>query len=264
MRRFARELAWIAVVLVSAMSEAQQPKEIAEQAVKTELAADDADHSLWLYYGTDRKPGGEVAQWEAQTHQGVLDRVLEENGHRLTPEEQRSRMDRFIRDSGARAKQRHNGQEDDNKARRMLTMLPDAFIWTKVKQEGTTTQLHFRPNPDFHPPTWEARAFATMEGDMVIDDTAHRIVSLNGKLIKDVKFGWGILGTLKAGGSFSVERRLVGGGIWQITETHVHIQGHALIFHTISEEEDEVKSKFEELPSDISLEDAEQKLMELR
>jgi len=263
MRSFARALAWVAVVLVSAAGKAQQPKEIVEQAVKAELAADDADHSLWLYYDTDRKPGGEVAQWAAETHQGELDRVLEQNGRPLTPSEQRSRMERFIRDSGAQGKQRRNGREDDNKARRMLQMLPDAFIWTKVKQGGTTTELHFQPNPDFRPPTWEARAFAAMEGDLVVDDAAHRIASLKGKLIREVKLGWGILGALKPGGSFAVERRQVGGGIWQIIETHVHIQGHTLIFHNISDEEDEVKSEFEGLPSDISLEEAEQKLMKM-
>jgi hypothetical protein len=174
-------------------------------------------------------------------------------------------MDKFIRDASAQAKQSRNGQEDDKRAAQMLNMLPDAFIWTKVKQDGTTTQLHFRPDPGFHPPTWEARVFAAMEGDMVVDGSGHRIASLKGKLIREVKFGWGMLGALKPGGSFDVERRQVGGGMlqWQITETHVHIQGHALIFHSISEEEDEVKSKFEQLPSNISLEDAEQRLMKM-
>jgi len=262
MRIFACGLAWVAVVFVSAGGEVQQPREIVEQAVKTELAADAADHSLWLYYDIDRKPGGEVVQWAAQTRKGELDRVLRQDGHEMTPTEQRSRMEQFIRDSGARAKQRRNGQEDDNRARRMMEMLPDAFIWTKVKQEGTTTQLHFEPNPGFHPPTWEARVFASMEGEMVVDDSEHRIVSLRGRLMREVKFGWGILGELKPGGSFNVERRQVGGGIWQITETHVHIQGHAIFFHTISDQEDEVKSKFEELPANISLEEAEQRLMQ--
>ncbi len=263
MRRFARGLAWVAVVLASAGSKAQQPGEIVEQAVKTELAADAADHSLWLYYDTDRKSGIEVVQWAAQTREGELDRVLQQGGLRLPPSQQRSRMDRFIRDSGAQIKQRRNGLEDDKRARQMLTMLPNAFIWTKTKQDGTSTQLHFRPNPGFRPPTWEARVFAAMEGDMVVDNAEHRIASLKGKLVNNVKFGWGVLGELKQGGGFDVERRQLGGGIWQITETHVHIQGHAMVFHSISEEEDEVKSKFEELPSDISLEGAEQKLMKM-
>ena len=263
MRMVVSGLAWVIVVLVSA-GEAQQPKEIVEQAVRAELAADAADHSLWLYYDVDRKSGGEVVEWAAQTRQGELDRVMQQGGSQLTSSEQRSRMEQFIHNASAQAKQRRNGQEDDKRARQMLNMLPDAFIWTKVKQEGTTTQLHFRPNPGFHPPTWEARVFAAMEGDMVVDNSGHRIASLNGRLVTGVKFGWGILGELKPGGSFDVERRQVGGGIWQITETHVHIQGHAMIFHSISEDEDEVKSKFEELPENTNLQEAEQRLMQMQ
>jgi len=50
-------------------------------------------------------------------------------------------------------------------------------------------------------------------------------------------------------------------GAWQITETHVHIQGHALLFKDISEQEDDVKSNFNQLPSNISFADAEKELL---
>ncbi len=69
--------------------------------------------------------------------------------------------------------------------------------------------------------------FAGMEGDMAIDRDQHRIVSLKGQLIRDVKIGYGLLGELKAGGTFDVERRELSPHVWEITETHVHIQGHA-------------------------------------
>jgi hypothetical protein len=49
--------------------------------------------------------------------------------------------------------------------------------------------------------------------------------------------------------------------VWQITETHTHIVGHILIFKTISEEEDNVKTNFKQLPSDISMRQAEAMLL---
>ncbi len=244
------------------VAESEQPRQLVLQATRAELAAAAADHSLWLYYEVDSKPHNTVIQWAAETRSGEVDRVLQQDGHKYTPEEQRARMDGFIRDSAAQVKQRRGGQQDDKRASEMLNMLPNAFIWTRVKQEGTETVLHFRPDPNFSPPSWEARVFAAMEGDMVVDDEQHRIVSLRGKLITEVKFGWGLLGELDPGGTFDVERRQLAHGIWQITETHVHIQGHAILFHSISEQEDDVKSKFEELPENITLEQAEEKLME--
>ncbi len=80
-------------------------------------------------------------------------------------------------------------------------------------------------------------------------------------MIHDVKFWGGLLGYLQSGGSFDVERRQVGNGEWWITETHVHIQGHALIFKSISEQEDDVKSKFKELPPQASPTTAENLLL---
>jgi len=60
-----------------------------------------------------------------------------------------------------------------------------------------------------------------------------------------------------------VERREVGDGHWQITETHVHIQGHALLFKSISEQEDDEKSKFRQIGEDVSFEQVEKQLLGL-
>jgi hypothetical protein len=243
-------------------AKAEDAQQIVEQAVKKELAADAADHSHWLYYEVDSKPGVTVKQWVAETNQGDLTCVIERNGATFTKAQQRSNIDNFIQNTTAQVKQRKSGQHDDQQAAQMLSMLPQAFIWTESGTRGDDTILHFKPDPQFHAPTWEARVFAAMAGQMVVDNAQHRIVSLQGRMIHDVKFFFGLLGELQAGGSFDVERRELAKGVWQITQTHVHIQGHALIFKTISEQEDDEKSKFEELPANIALRGAENDLLE--
>jgi hypothetical protein len=139
--------------------------------------------------------------------------------------------------------------------------LPNAFLWTDAGEKNGNRILHFKPDAKFDPPNREAKVFAAMEGDMAVDRAEHRIVSLKGHLVRDVRFGGGLFATLKAGGTFDVERRQTGGGIWQITETHVHIDGHALLFKSIAEQEDDVKSKFRQLSNDVSLEQAEEELL---
>ena len=96
---------------------------------------------------------------------------------------------------------------------------------------------------------------------MLVDTEQHRIATLKGRLIQDVKILGGLLGSLDAGGTFDVERRQTGQNVWQITETHVHIQGHALLFHTISEQEDDVKSDFKLLPDDVTMQQAKKDLI---
>ena len=43
------------------------------------------------------------------------------------------------------------------------------------------------------------------------------------------------MGKMDEGGTFSVERRELGPGVWEITESHVHIHGHTLLFKDIGE-----------------------------
>jgi hypothetical protein len=263
MRFTLRELGALGLVVAAGIPAArgQQAKQIVQQAVKTELAADDNDHSRWLYFEVDRKPGDTVVQWVADTSKGDLRRVLKENGTTQSTSEQRSRMDRYADNPAAQAKQHKGDQHDDAQARQMLSMLPQAFIWTKLSDQDGRTVLHFAPNPQFNPPNYEARVFAAMEGKMTVDDRQHRIASLQGHMIHDVKFGWGLLGELRAGGTFDVERREVGNGVWQITETHVHVAGRALLFKDISDQEDDVKSQFKELLPNLPVASAENLLM---
>ncbi|HEY6488925.1 MAG: hypothetical protein WCC26_10530 [Terracidiphilus sp.] len=240
---------------------AQDAKQIVRTAVQTEITASRDDHSRWIYFDVDRKPSNTVRQWVAETSSGDLHRVLAEKGSALTPTAQRNVMERFIHDPDAQARQRKSGEHDDRQSEDMLRLLPDAFVWSVASTHGNRIRLHFTPDPHFKPPSWETRVFAAMEGDMEVESTHHRIVSLRGRLVHDVRFCGGLCGTLSAGGTFDVERRQTGSSVWQIVATHVHIHGTALFFKNISQEEDDEKSRFEPLPGNISLAQAETELL---
>ncbi len=261
MRRGQRALTCAILAGSCAVASAQDTQQFVQQAVQTELAADAADHSRWLYFEVDQKPNLTVVQWVAQTGQGDLRRVLNKKGRQLSEGEQRSQMEIFENDTAAQERQRKAGQHDDRQATEMLQSLPQAFVWKKSGERDGDTILQFTPNPQFHPPSWQSRVFAAMAGEMTVDNTQHRIVSLKGRLIHDVKFGYGILGDLQAGGTFDVERRELEKGKWQITETHVHISGRALLFKSLSDQEDDVMSRFSEVPQNITFADAEKRLM---
>jgi hypothetical protein len=261
MLRESRLLAWAIVMGLAVFANGQDVKGFVEQAVRTELAADAADHTHWLYYEVDQKPEMTVKQWVAEARPGDLQCVLEKNGRPMPRDEASRAMESFAHDVSAQARQRRNSQHDDKQAEDMLNLLPHAFLWAKTGVKDGETILAFKPDPQFRPPSYQARVFAAMEGTLRVNNTQHRIVSLQGKLIHDVRFGGGLLGDLRAGGSFAVERREISPGIWQITESHIHIQGRALLFKNISEEEDDVKTKFRELPADISFASAEKELL---
>lgn len=240
---------------------AETPKQFVQQAVAAELHADQSDHSVWLFYDDDRKASGAVEQWVAETQKGAVHRILKKNGAAQSEAQQRAQVNHFVRSAAAQSKERAAEQHDAEQARTLLKLLPDAFVWTSAGTQGKDALLHFKPDPNYQPPNHEAEVLAAMEGELVVDQQQHRIASIKGRLSHDIKFGWGLLGKIRAGGTFDVERREVGNEHWHIVQTHVHIRGHILFFKTISEQEDDAQSKFKQLPENISFEQAEQELM---
>lgn len=240
-------------------AEAQQ---VVRAAVDAEMHANQTDRSIWEYHDHDRVPGKDALYLSIETPQGNLRRMIALNGRPLDNELEQAeahRIAQFVRSPSEQARARRNGEHDDRQAAAMLRMLPNAFIWTVAGQDSEGTTLNFRPNPQFDPPDMQARVMGMMAGTMVVSRNGERIRSLRGRLSADVNIGWGLLGKLNEGGTFDVERREVGNGHWQITETHVHIGGHALLFKTIGQQEDDEKTEWK--PStDTTLEAAARSL----
>jgi hypothetical protein len=240
---------------------AQPPRSFVRRVVQHELQADRNDHSLWLYYEVDRKPEGTVEQWVAGTGSGTLHRILVQKGVPLAPDAQRRAIERFLHDPDLQAHQHKSDQHDDQQSEQLLRLLPDAFQWSIVSQDAATMTLHFVPDPAFSPPTWASRVFAAMAGTLKVNKPQQRIESLQGRMVKPVRFCGGLCGNIAAGGTFDVERRETAPTIWQIVETHVHVHGSVLFFKSISQDEDDVKSRFQQLPQNTTLQQAESRLL---
>lgn len=238
-------------------------KQIVQKIVQNELAADKADNSRWMYRDTKRTPEKTTVRWVIQTGGGEVSKLLEINGRppdNVMRQQDRAHRQSFISDKSLQQKQARDHRDDDQKAAALMKMLPDAFLWTEEQRSGEEVRLKFQPNPKFNPPTRDSRVFAAMAGTMVANLKQMRLKSLKGALTQDVEFGWGILGKLRQGGTFNVERREIAPGEWQIVETHVHITGRALIFKSIDQNEDEVQTDFHRVAQDLSLAEAAQML----
>jgi hypothetical protein len=209
------------------------------------MLASRTDRSNWMYRDEDDTPEHKAVYNTVETPQGSLRRLIELDGHPLGPGavlDELTRIQAYVHDSAAQNHARRNGQHDDAQAAELLRMLPDAFLWNISSQNAETITLDFRPNPAFDPPDTQSRVLGAMAGQLVIARNGNRIRSLRGRLTREIVFGLAMFGKLDAGGTFDVERRVVGDGRWQITETHVHIGGRALFFKTIGTQEDEVKT----------------------
>lgn len=248
----------LSLILVSSAYGAQLPdaKQIVQQAVNNQLAADRDDRSHWRYTRTEA--GGDRLV-VVETEHGAISRHIADNGKPPAAETllaDDANIEKFIHDPGMQQKQRQNGAHDDKSAIELLNLMPEAFVWKVESETPETITLLYKPNPNFDPPDMEARVMGAMSGTLVVTSPAHRIRTFKGRLQNDVTIGFGIFARIKAGSTFDIERREVASGYWQISETHVHISGHALFFKTIGTQEDEVKSDFTLVPLGTTLEQA--------
>ena len=245
------------VFAFSAPLYAQDSKALVAKAVKSELAADANDHSLWRYRDEQREAN--KVSIVVNTRQGSVKRLIEKNGQPLSQgatQAEDSRLQDFIHDPAKLAKQRRDAEHDDRNATALLKMLPEAFIWTPKAHGAETLTLHFEPDPNFNPPDMQSRVLSAMNGDLVINEKQQRIQEISGKLTRDVTIGWGLLGRLHQGGTFRVLRREIAPTVWEITETHVHIEGKALLFKNIGQQQDEIQTDFTPVPASTTLEQA--------
>jgi hypothetical protein len=243
---------------MSHAQEAKPMKEIVQAAMQAELAADKNDHTRWRYRDA-KKDGTDTVGIVVETDYGSVRREIMKNGQPLTEAEAKAedeRLQRFIHDPEKLAKQKRDGAQDGKNAEELLHMLPEAFTWKLVSEDAQRYTLHFDPNPSFSPPNMQGRVLGTMAGTLVVNKTQSRIETISGKLTQDVTIGWGLVGRLREGGTFRVERREVAPRLWQIVETHVHIDGRALFFKTIGEQQEEVQTEFTQVPAGTTLEQA--------
>lgn len=232
------------------------PQQLVRTVVANELRASEKDHSHWMYRDHDVDPPKDVVKECVDTSNGQICRVLQRDGHALTPnerEQEKQHIQELVKNPSEQKKKQKEHQDDDRKAAELVNMLPHAFLYEYDGQESDYIRLRFRPNPDFNPPTREATVFHCMAGTMLIDHRQQRLADMKGTLIRNVEFGWGMLGRLMKGGMFEVRRQDVGSGHWVSTLLDVHIHGKALFFKTIDAEQHEVEEEFKRVPDHLTL-----------
>jgi hypothetical protein len=251
---------FVALILLSiAGSFAQEQPNVSannlvRQIISNELKMQDQDHSHWIYQVETVKNGIKQISDTAETKQGDLTRLIAKNGQLLNDEERKAEdqhIQKFLNDPEAQKKKQQEQQQDAQKTRQLFSLLPDALNFSYAERNGDTVKLNFEPNPSFHPPTREAKAFHQMEGQMIVNVRQKRLMQIHGHLKDEVHFG--ILGHLNKGGTFDVRQEEVAPGHWEITMLKVNMQGKALFFKTINVQQNEMRSHFRQIPDTLTL-----------
>lgn len=235
------------------------PNELVRSVVANELKSQDVDRGHWMYRLEKEESGRKQVQEILETNNGSLSRLLSIEGRPLDAKQQQRESQRMQRLVSHPEEQRKLQQASNKKAEqgaRVFRILSDEFVFAYAGRQGDLVTLTFRPNPNFQPPSLEARVFHCMEGEMIVDTKQQRLAEINGHLMADVKFGGGLLGNLDKGGQFQVRQAEVAPGHWEMTVLSVDMKGKALLFKTIGAHVTENHSDFHRVPDVLTLAEA--------
>ena len=235
------------------------PSDMVKSVIYNELHPSAVSDIHWQYRVDKETDGKQETREVVETKSGSLDKLLATSGRRLTAAQTRDESARLLRFSHSTQEQQKAAQarrKDAEQCDALMKMIPDAFIFDYASESGDLAKVVFKPNPHFRPPSREGRVLQQMAGEIWVDAKQKRLVSINGQLINDVKFAGGLLGHLEKGGRFTVKRAELAPGDWEVVEMNVNMRGKALLFKTISVQQQELHSNFERVADDISLSDA--------
>jgi hypothetical protein len=242
----------------------ESPIELVRRTVQREIAPGN-DGTKVMFRVRKQTPHGSQTKLIVETREGMAGMLVAENGKPVTPEQRQAeeaRLSGLVSNPEQLKKKQKSEKDDEERMTRIMQALPDAFLY---EPDGTVAgsqeigktgeqlvRLKFRPNPKYSPPSHVEQVLTGMQGYMLIDAGQHRIAKIDGTLVKEVGFGWGILGHLDRGGHFLVEQAEVLTGEWEVAHISLCFTGKALLFKSLNINSEEVFNDFRPVPSTLT------------
>jgi hypothetical protein len=263
---------WVIVLLglLAVGAVRAQSSSDARRIVETMLAheGDPAEHrNKYIYLSEERsdRTGGHLwTERVVETAMGKVRLLLAEDGKPLSPERQaaeRARLADIAAHPNAFQRREQSMKNDEEHAEQMLALLHKAFLFDEPRVDGEDVRIGYRPDPAYQPKTMEEKVLHAMSGAVLVDEKTMQLHRIEGKIPADVSLGYGLLGTIHAGSSFSTEHLMEPGGEWKDAMVNTAIEGKAMLFKEIGRNEHMVHSEFKRLADNISVTDAVALLM---
>lgn len=244
-----------------------QGQALVETALGNELrAAQDGSH-LMRYRLRKTSPRLTTTKEICETRDGDVARLISTNDGPLSADDEQkevARLQELLGDPGRQRRRKQAEDTDAGRALKVLRALPTAFDYqyagSSERPTGKVERFTFMPRPNFSPPDLETQVLTSMAGEIWIDPARQRVVRLEGHILQDVDFGWGILGRLNHGGWIVIEQAEVGEGQWRIVHFQMAMSGR-VFFKSRTFDTMEEATEFKPLPAGMDYRTAVQTLL---
>ena len=258
-------IVWLAASAWAAQIQSTPAAELVRRTVQNEVKASDTPGTPHMFVSFKEGAHGSQTKLYCETKDAMAGMAIANDGKPLTAAQRQAeeaRLDQLMKDPEELKRKHQREKEDADRAERIVRAMPDAFLFeydgtepgtAGVGKEGDElVRLKFRPNPKHEPPSRTEQVLEGMEGTLLIDANRDRIARIDGRLFKEVAFGWGILGHLDKGGHFLVEQGDVGDGTWDIRKMSLGFTGKILLFKRLDYKSTETLKDFRPVPRDLT------------
>lgn len=251
-------------LLLLAGQKPQLPAPTVHQVMKNvawnELQASEHPTHYYRYVERTVSSGSSRTTEQIATPHGNVDRLFEVDNHPPDQQQLQKNQQLLAKLPGDTQLQKSRFKDQQSNIQRrdnVIKDMPAAFIYSYVgRDQQGLIMLKFRPNPDFQPTSRQSLVLKGMAGEAWVDPKTQRIAKIDGKLIQDVKIGWGFLARLNKGGTFLLEQSHGSDGTWHQKLLSVHFDGTVLIFKHIHIHETIIRCCFERVPGTLTIRQA--------
>ena len=243
------------------------PKSWVDAASTLEIKIIDDDGSFPLRYivrKVDAK--GDSTRDVIESRDGTVARLIKRDGRPLTQQEddaERQRLLSVIDDPSGFA--RHHKR--DNQARgysmQLVREMPQAMVFSYApgqpqwpNPQVPQVVVDFAPDPNFHPPNLISNALTGVAGRIWIDANTKRVVRIEGRILKPVDFGYGVLARVYPGGTIEFMQDHAGGDRWAYSHLRENLTIREMLFKTAQQRSTMDAADFKLLPAPVSLAEA--------
>jgi hypothetical protein len=186
----------------------------------------------------------------------TITRVVARDDKPLPEAEQRQQEERIKAEIAAARKRRaeererpkpaaaSNRKESDGDL--MVKEFPEALDYRMVGAESRrgrdTMVFEFTPRPGYKPKNFKMKFFEKMKGKVWIDKATGEMVSAEAEIFETINIGFGMVGTMRKGTRFSLQRQEAAQGLWVTDSFQVRFAARLML----------VKSYFQELDTRIT------------
>ena len=248
------------------------PLDWVKAASTNELSIIEDDGTLPLRYRVRKVDArSDTTREEIETRQGDVARLIERNGQPITAQEdaaEKERLNAILQAPAEFLKHHKRDNSTRSDVMQLVRLMPQAMIYSYAPGQpqppaATMTQIviDFHSDPAFKPPTMLSEVLTGLEGRMWVDPKSRRVTRIEGRVLRPLNFGFGILARVYPGGTIELEQTNTGGDRWVYSHLMEHLTVRAMMVKTMPENSQMTASDFRPLTAPVSFQEAVRMLL---